>query len=397
MRVTPPSAPARPRSPRRLGVAAFVALACAAAPPSALLEVARYPCGSEPGSVALADLDGDGRLDALVANQASGTVSVLRGIGDGVLAEAPGSPFAAGPNPNDLAVGDFDGDGRPDLAVANHDSDYVTVLLAGEASFAPRPAGALAVGVRPHPHGLAAADLDGDGDLDLALDSWEDDTVRLFWGDGTGAFLPAAAPLAVGPHPYQKVRLADVDGDGAVDVLTPDLEGGTVTVLLGDGHGSFQPAPGSPFAAGDAPFAVAAGDLDGDGALDLAVTSSASNSTGQGRDGLVLLRGDGRGGFAPYPGLANPVATGEAPVAVVTCDLDGDGRAEAATADYSGDSVTIVALGERSPSIARQAVGRTPEDIACGDLNGDGRDELLVATSGDDLLVVLRARSGSLL
>lgn len=379
---------------RRLAVASLVALACAAAePPSVLREAARYACGRQPGSVAVADLDRDGRLDAVVANQASGTVSVFNGVGGGALAEAPGSPFPAGPNPNDLALGDFDGDGRPDLAVANHDSDRVTVLLAGDAGFAPRPAGPLAVDVRPHPHGLAAADLDGDSDLDLALDSWEDDTVRLFWSDGTGAFTPAASPLAVGPHPYQKVRLADVDGDGTADVLTPNLEGASVTVLLGDGRGGFQPAPGSPFAAGDAPFAVAAGDLDGDGALDLAVTSSASNSTGRGRDGLVLLRGDGRGGFTPFPGVANPLSTGSAPVAVAACDLDGDGRAEAATADYSGDTVTVVALGQGAPSIARHAVGRTPEDLACGDLDGDDRDELLVATSGDDALVVLRARS----
>ncbi|MCI0582737.1 MAG: VCBS repeat-containing protein [Chloroflexi bacterium] len=376
---------------RVLVLIALVGLPCgAAAPPLALVEAGRYACVGEPGSVAVADLDGDGRLDAVVANQASGMVSVFRGLGGGALAEARGSPFPAGPNPNDLAVGDFDSDGRPDLAIANHDSDRVTILLAGEAGFGARPAGPLVAGVRPHPHGIAAADLDGDGDLDLALDSWEDDTVRLFWGDGAGDFTPAAAALAVGPHPYQKVRLADVDGNGAADVLTADLEGSSVTVLLGDGRGGFRPAPGSPFPAGDAPFAVAAGDLDGDGAVDLAVTSSASNSTQRGRDGLALLRGDGRGGFAAWPGASLPLATGRAPVAVAACDLDGDGRVEAVTADYSGDSFTLARVTAQGVATSTHSAGRAPEDVACGDLDGDGRAELLVVLGGEDELVVLR-------
>ena len=298
-----------PRLPRLVvaPLVPLVGLGCASPLSPTLVEVGRHATGRGPAAVAIADLDGDGRLDAAVASQASGDVSVFLGQPAGRFSEVAGSPFAAGPNPNDLAVADFDGDGAPDLALANHDSDRVTVLLARAGAWVPAAGGPLIVGVRPHPHGIAAGDLDGDGRTDLALDSWEDDAVHVFWGDGAGGF-HAGPVLRVGDHPYHKVRLADVDASGTPDVLTANLRGGDVSVLLGDGQGGFAPAPGSPFAAGDAPFAVAAGDFNGDGAADLAVTSSASNSTGRGRDGLILLRGDGRGSFAPFGGSVVNVA-----------------------------------------------------------------------------------------
>ncbi len=368
-------------------------LGCASPLSPNLVEIARHPTGRGPAAVAVADLDGDGRLDAAVANAASGDVSVFLGQPAGRFSEVSGSPFAAGPNPNDLAVADFDGDGASDLALANHDSDRVTVLLARAGRWVPASAGPLIVGVRPHPHGIAAGDLDGDGRPDLALDSWEDDSVHLFWGDGDGGFR-AGPVLQVGDHPYHKVRLADIDASGTLDVLTANLRGGDVTVLLGDGQGGFRPAPGSPFAAGDAPFAVTAGDFDGDGAADLAVASSASNSTGRGRDGLILLRGDGRGGLAPFGGSVQPLPTGAAPVAVAACDLDGDGRAEAITADYNGGSVTTASWREPGAVTRTVPVGRQPEGIACGDLDGDGLDEVLVVLGGADLLVILRLAAG---
>ncbi len=177
-------------------------------------------------------------------------------------------------------------------------------------------------------------------------------------------------------------------------MLTANLRSGDVTVLLGDGEGGFRPAPGSPFAAGDAPFAVAAGDFDGDGIPDLAVASSASNSTGRGRDGLILLRGDGHGGFAPFDGAVEPLPTGAAPVAVAACDLDGAGRDEAITADYNGGSVTTASWSEAGAVTPTRSVGSNPEALACGDLDGDGRDEVLVVLGGDDALVILKLVDG---
>ncbi len=384
----------RSRFPRLLlPLVPLAGLGCASPLSPTLVEIGRYPTGREPAAVAVADLDGDGRLDAAVANQVSGDVSVFLGQSAGRFSEASGSPFAAGPNPNDLAVADFDGDGAPDLALANHDSDRVTVLLARAGGWVPAAGGPLIVGVRPHPHGIAAGDLDGDGRPDLVLDSFEDDSVHLFWGDGAGGFR-AGPVLRVGDHPYHKVRLADVDASGTLDVLTANLRGGDVTVILGDGKGGFQPAPGSPFAAGDAPFAVAAGDFEGDNAPDLAVASSASNSTGRGRDGLILLRGDGHGGFAPFAGSVEPLPTGAAPVAVAACDLDGDGRDEAITADYNGGGVTTASWREAGAVTHTRSVGSNPEALACADLDGDGREEMLVVLGGDDALVILGLTHG---
>src|SRR6478672_6695960 len=112
--------------------------------------------GKGPGSVALADFNSDGKPDLVTANELSGDASVLLGNGKDGFSPAPGSPFPAGPNPNDLAVGDLNRDGRLDLAFANHETQHLTVLLGdGKGRFAPAPHSPVTVAVRPHPHGLA--------------------------------------------------------------------------------------------------------------------------------------------------------------------------------------------------------------------------------------------------
>jgi len=354
---------------------------------------ARFRAGKGPGSLALADLNGDGRLDLVVANDESGDVTVLLGNGKGSFVETPGSPFPAGKSPNDIAIADFDGDGKPDLAFPNHDTSHVTVLLGdGRGGFRPAPGSPVGVQSRPHPHGIAAADFDGDGHIDFVVESWANDQVEVVFGIGGGRFRTPGRLFGVGKMPYQRLRAGDVNGDGAPDLVTTNFEGGNVTVLLGDGKGSLAAAPGSPFPAGASPFSVALADVDRDGHLDLVV----ANFSGQGgdtrRDAVNVLLGDGRGAFRSMRG--SPFATGANPVGAAVGDVDGDGWPDVVTANTGGGDVTVL-LGDGSgslrPGVSRPA-GKEPYRVAVGDVDGDGRAEIFVANHGSRDVTMLRFR-----
>lgn len=354
----------------------------------------RLAVGTAPGSVEIVDLDNDGTLDIIVANEQSNNVTILLGSEAGRFTQAKGSPFPAGKMPNDIAIGDYNGDKKLDLAFANHESTYLTILLGdGKGGFNPAANSRIPVQAKPHPHGIAASDFNGDGKLDLVTDSWENDKVEVIFGNGKGEFATDHVMLNVGRHPYQRVRSGDVNNDGKPDLITTNLRGRNVTVLLGDGKRGFKESQGSPFPCNDFPFFLAVRDLNRDGNPDLVVANSPSNTTNStGADGLTLLFGNGKGGFTKMG--STPFSTGKAPTRLAVGDVNGDGNPDIAVANLNSDTVTLFLLNGKGEieSSSTITVGGQPKGIAIGDLNGDKKEDLVIANNSDNDIMIVFSR-----
>ncbi|MEP6611424.1 MAG: VCBS repeat-containing protein, partial [Mucilaginibacter sp.] len=347
----------------------------------------------KPFSVEVADLNGDKIKDIVIANGEDSSVTILTGMGKGIFSEAKGSTFLAGYTPNDIAIADFNKDGRPDLAFANHDRKYLTVLKGdGQGKFSPVPGSPFAVAVRPHTHGVAVADFNNDGNLDLLTDSWGDNHLAILFGNNTHGFSTVVKYLQVGKHPYQRARVGDLNKDGNTDIITTNLDGNNTTILLGDGKGNFNETAGSPFACGDSPFGVAVGDINRDGNLDLAVVNSPTiTSSNTGRDGLTILLGDGKGGFKLMSG--SPFATGKSPSRVAIGDLNGDGLADIAVANYNSDNISVFIMNAHGVAAAYTLqTGKYPDGIAIADLDGDGKGDIVVSNSGEYFINIVFSR-----
>jgi FG-GAP-like repeat len=353
-----------------------------------------FAVGKAPGGVLVEDLNGDGRHDLVVANEKGDNVSVLMGGRKGGFSTSPGSPFPAGPSPNDLASGDFNRDGNLDIAIANHETQHLTVLLGdGRGVLAPAPDSPFTVVVRPHVHGVATGDFDGDGSLDLVTDSWAEDRLVVLFGDGKGSFATPGTYVAVGKHPYQRVRVADLNGDGRADIISPNLEGDNVTILLGDGKGKFRQPAGSPFQCGDSPFNVAIGDVNADGKPDLAIVNSPSSTSDRsGQDGLTILIGNGLGAFTKMVG--SPFVTGKFPNIAAIGDVNGDGVADVAVSNPDGDEITVFTMSRKGSVASRVTISVPghPKGLVIRDLNGDGKAEIVTTNNAGDSVTVIAGK-----
>ena len=345
-----------------------------------------------PGSVAIADVNHDGCLDILVANEDDRTLSVLLGDGRGHFHSAPGLPIPTGEAPNDIATGDFNGDGNLDLVIANTGTPYLTVLLGdGKGSFRPSPHSPFATNSYPHVHGVAVGDFNGDGKLDVVTDSWGHDQILLLLGDGAGNLILPGQLFHTGKRPYQRLRSADFNKDGKPDVVTTDMDINAVSILLGDGNGGFHEVAGSPFPAGAAPWAVAIDDINKDGNLDLVVLPYDRDVADPKDIGVTVLLGDGKGGFTKMPGSPFPLHGCEGPNHVATGDFNGDGLHDIAVS--CGESSNLIFyLGQKGGGF--QASTRILKDtgwagLAVADLNGDGKDDVVVANRSSGTITIL--------
>src|SRR5216684_3491351 len=331
-----------------------------------------FAAQASPSSVAVGDFNADGVPDLAVANTDSNSVSVLLGNGDGSFQTA--RSFGAGIWPSSVAVGDFNADGVPDLAVANRGSNDVSVLLGnGDGRF--QAARSFAVGSALV--SVAVGDLNGDGVPDLAATKGNSNDVSVLLGNGDGSF-QAPRDFGVGARPFS-VAVSDFNGDGVVDLAVADSAAIEVSILLGYGDGSFEVTPALRVPVN--PVSVAAGDFNGDGVPDLAVVNMGTSPSYV--DGTVsVLLGNGDGRFQE----ARSFAAGSLPSSVAVGDFNGDGLPDLAVANDHPSMGTVAVLlgnGDGSFQTARSfGAGSHPSGVAVGDFNGDGVPDLAVTNLG---------------
>ena len=267
-----------------------------------------YAVGSEPASLATGDFRGAGKLDLAVANFHDNTVSILLGNGDGTFKAAAPSTLTVGNGPVSVAVGDFNGDKKLDLVVVNETDNNVGILLGnGDGTFQPQVTYCVVTTVKcvgGNPLSVVVGDFNGDHILDLAVADFQSQQVTILLGNKDGSFqAPKLYPAGANPS---SIVSADFNGDGLLDLAVTSTPlglnpGNLVSLLLGNGDGTFtQPQV---FGAGYLSYSAVVGDFNGDSAPDLATANGGSNTVS------VLL--NARGTAMTFVSSANPSALGQ--------------------------------------------------------------------------------------
>ena len=385
-----------------------------------------YAAGTSVSNALVADFNGDGKLDVAVTDSTTGSIDVLFGNGDGTfgkpevypslgnavalaagrfttsgqidlaVASATGvsvllndgtghfsaaAPVAAGSQPRSLAAADLKATGHEDLIVANQDGTLTVLLSDGSGHFTAQPAISAARGPLSS---VIAGDFNGDGKLDLALAQANSNAVTVLLGNGDGSFQPGVN-YTVGNGPARLV-LGDFNGDGAADLVSISQISNTFSVLLGNGDGTFRSS--LDFVAGNTPLGLVAGDFNADGHTDLAIVNSQDQT-------LAVPLGRGDGTF-----IATPVYRADLlSKAIAAGDLNGDGRADLVVSNYCGTDSACTSNGTATIFLANAdgtyraastiALGVGPVSVALADLNGDKKLDLIALNSSDKTLSIL--------
>lgn len=359
----------------------------------------QLPIGQEPGSVALADFDGDGFLDAFATlpgwEELGTTFRVWRNDGAGRLTMS--GDYTVGEGPQGIVVSDLDGDGFQDVVTANHGRvgrgrTLSLVKHNGGSGPAAGFLGAVAVDVSPRPFRLANADLNGDGAMDLVVargDTLSDTVVTVLVNDRSGAFPAPFAEYPAGRSYKPAVGLADLDGDGDVDLVTsqPDATGENVVVRRNDGGAVFGAATSYPLGMWS-PVSVgfAFADVDRNGATDILTT----NPSGRSFEGWRALRNNGSGGFL----AAERYETAQNTEAIAAFDADGDGDVDVVSLAHSSSTLAL----HRNPGsgifprTTRFPTASFPSGLAASDLDADGDLDVALA---DNVKVHLHFNDGA--
>ncbi len=353
----------------------------AAADPLFTAPFLSFDTGSGPISVAIGDLNGDNKPDLAVANSGTSTVSVLLGNGNGTFGTKV--DYGTGSNPQSVAVGDLNGDSKPDLAVAYCSINQVSVLLGnGNGTFGTKVD--YAAGICPS--SVAIGDLNRDSKPDLAIadygsGSGSATTMSVLLGNGDGTF-GAKVEYGAGIRP-QSVAIGDLNGDINPDLAVANSGSNTVSVLLGNGNGTFGAKVD--YGTGSTPYSVAIGDLNGDSKPDLSVANGLSNT-------VSVLLGNGDGTFGPKVDYG----TGSGPVSVAIGDVNGDNKPDLALSNFYSHTVSVL-LGSGNGTFGTTVdygTGSGPFSVAIGDLNGDSKPDLAVANNGSNTVSLLMNTGG---
>ena len=343
-----------------------------------------YPTGNSPVFVTSADVNDDNFQDLIVANSTDNTLSVLLGNGDGTFQNPLTPAPATGAGPVSIATGTFDAKNNTniDLAVANQLGNTLTILLGnGDGTFTTASGSPIKTGNRPT--SVVPATLIAGGQTDLIVANQKDNTISVFMGNGDGTFMPAVNyPSGNAPT---GLTIADFNNDGKLDLAVTNQNDNTVWIYLGNGDGTF----GKPvsYATGQAPVYVASADFNGDNILDLAVADNGAATSTNSGDSVSILLGNGDGTF----GTATDFPAGTGPTSIAIADYNVDGFPDLAITAQSDNSVALLlGLGDGTFSpFFEFPVQTNPLSSVTNVFSTSGQPDLAVANQGSNTVSVI--------
>lgn len=284
--------------------------------------------GSSAVSVAAKDFNGDGKLDIAIAHRNADRVSIQLGNGDGTFISD--KTLTVGNQPNAIAAGDFNGDGKPDLAVANFGETNVSILLnQGNGDF---QSSSITVGDKLQPYSVSLGDLDGDGNLDIVTANFYADSITVLLGNGTGNFRSPTSYSVGNPGVAPSgTAIGDFNNDNKLDVVVSNFSasGKNVSVLLGDGVGAFKSR--LDLSADGKPLSINAADFNGDGNLDIVTPDFSTGLT-------TVWLGNGNGEFPTKV----QSTVGIEPSSLALGDLDNDKKLDFIAVNSGGNNLAVL-------------------------------------------------------
>ncbi len=363
-----------------------------------------FATGALPYGVATGDLDGDGKADLVTANFNDNTISVLRNTSSGAQIN-PGSfsariNYPTGTNPYAVVLSDVDGDGKLDVVVANYGSSTLSVFRnlsvpgsLGTASLAPKVD--FVVGNSTYPVAVTTGDLDGDGRPELIAVNSLSRNVTILPNTSVKGIIDAGSFGARVSYPTEvfprAITTADIDGDSKTDFIVANQNSNSISVYHNLNTGGFYFSR-TDFVVGQEPFALATGDLNGDGKPDIVVANHGSSQAGA----ISVLRNISSPEQINFVANENLVSLADAPFAVAIADLNGDGKPDIVSANSISSTVSVLratdnagesTIASRYAMPVKFSTGGYPVGVAAGDLDGDGMAELLTANAASSISV----------
>lgn len=330
-------------------------------------------------SVAVADFNGDGKLDIAMADAGANAISILLGKGDGTF-QAPIDTTGMN-DPTYVASGDFNGDGKQDLAVVGFAgaTPAVFVLMGnGDGTFTTKST----LTSISNPQSIILGDFNGDTKLDMVVTDLTTNSIYLFLGNGDGTFQAPSNISSLGIGGARYGAAADFNKDGKLDLVLSDVNSNHVVVLLGNGNGTFQAARSFAFPGTFGGFDVVVGDFNGDGIPDIAASSRDAGA-------VNILLGIGNGNFQAAVSY-NAALPNFGPTNLVVGDFNKDGKLDILASQNQGSTVSVL-FGKGDGTFSAPlflASNNNPAQLAVGDFNGDGKLDWVAGSSSQMYLTV---------